>query len=39
MSDRGTEPLDERYVDLHAHSTASDGAVSPAELVEAASRA
>ena len=39
MSDRGAEPLDERYVDLHAHSTASDGAVSPAELVEAASRA
>lgn len=39
MNDRGAEPLDERYVDLHAHSTASDGAVSPAELVEAASRA
>ena len=39
MSDRGVEPLDERYVDLHAHSTASDGAVSPAALVEAASRA
>ncbi|HEY7898368.1 MAG TPA: PHP domain-containing protein [Gemmatimonadaceae bacterium] len=39
MTDRGTEPLDERYVDLHAHSTASDGAVSPAELVEAAKRA
>ncbi|HSU96996.1 MAG TPA: PHP domain-containing protein [Gemmatimonadaceae bacterium] len=39
MNDRGSEPLDERYVDLHAHSTASDGAVSPAELVEAACRA
>ena len=39
MSDRGTEPLDERYVDLHAHSTASDGAVSPADLIEAACRA
>ncbi|MEO7041028.1 MAG: PHP domain-containing protein [Gemmatimonadaceae bacterium] len=39
MIDRGTEPADERYVDLHAHSTASDGAVSPTELVEAAKRA
>ncbi len=39
MSDRGAEPLDERYVDLHAHSTASDGAVPPTELVEAAVRA
>lgn len=39
MSERGAEPPDERYVDLHAHSTASDGAVSPAELVEAAKRA
>ena len=36
MSDSGAEPRDERYVDLHAHSTASDGAVTPAELVEAA---
>ncbi|HEY8311500.1 MAG TPA: PHP domain-containing protein, partial [Gemmatimonadaceae bacterium] len=32
-------PTGERFVDLHAHSTASDGAVSPAELVEAAKRA
>ncbi|HEY5087598.1 MAG TPA: PHP domain-containing protein [Gemmatimonadaceae bacterium] len=39
MTERGAEPLDERYVDLHAHSTASDGAVSPAELVESAKRA
>ncbi len=39
MSESGAEQLDERYVDLHAHSTASDGAVSPAELVEAARRA
>lgn len=39
MSEHGAEPVDERYVDLHAHSTASDGAVSPTELVEAASRA
>lgn len=39
MSDSTTEPMDERYVDLHAHSTASDGAVSPSELVEAAVRA
>lgn len=38
MTDGGAA-LDERYVDLHAHSTASDGAVSPAELVEAAKRA
>lgn len=27
------------YVDLHAHSTASDGAVAPAEVIEAAQRA
>ncbi len=39
MSESGAEQLDERYVDLHAHSTASDGAVSPTELVEAAHRA
>jgi predicted metal-dependent phosphoesterase TrpH len=39
MSDGGTEPLDERYVDLHSHSTASDGAVSPTALIEAAKRA
>lgn len=39
MTDRGAEPHDGRYVDLHAHSTASDGAVSPTELVEAAARA
>jgi 3',5'-nucleoside bisphosphate phosphatase len=29
----------ERYVDLHMHSTASDGAVAPAEVVAAAQRA
>lgn len=39
MIESGAEQHDERYVDLHAHSTASDGAVSPAELVEAAKRA
>lgn len=39
MTDSGAAPLGERYVDLHAHSTASDGAVSPTELVEAAKRA
>ena len=39
MIESGAESLDERYVDLHAHSTASDGAVSPSELVEAAKRA
>src|SRR5665213_4383209 len=39
MIDRNGEPVGERYVDLHAHSTASDGAVSPSELVEAAKRA
>ncbi len=39
MIESGAESLDERYVDLHAHSTASDGAVSPRELVEAAKRA
>lgn len=39
MSDSIAEPTDERYVDLHAHSAASDGAVSPTELVEAAKRA
>jgi len=39
MIDRNGEPVGERYVDLHAHSTASDGAVSPVELVGAAKRA
>lgn len=39
MTDPGAEQADERYVDLHAHSTASDGGVSPTELVEAAARA
>ena len=39
MSEHDERPTGERYVDLHAHSTASDGAVSPAELVQAAVRA
>jgi predicted metal-dependent phosphoesterase TrpH len=39
MTERGMEPVGERYVDLHAHSTASDGAVSPAELIQSAKRA
>jgi len=39
MTDSGAAPPGERYVDLHAHSTASDGAVSPTALVEAARRA
>ncbi|MDQ2890933.1 MAG: PHP domain-containing protein [Gemmatimonadota bacterium] len=30
---------EERYVDLHAHSTASDGAVAPSGVIEAAKRA
>jgi predicted metal-dependent phosphoesterase TrpH len=34
---RGASP--ERYVDLHMHSTASDGAIPPAEVVAAAKRA
>lgn len=29
-------PNDERFVDLHVHTTASDGALSPAEIVDAA---
>jgi predicted metal-dependent phosphoesterase TrpH len=36
MSELGATPEQERHVDLHAHSTASDGAVPPAELVQAA---
>lgn len=39
MSECVETAVGERYVDLHAHSTASDGAVSPAELVQAAARA
>ncbi len=39
MTEPGPEQSGERYVDLHAHSTASDGAVSPTELVEAAAGA
>ncbi|MEO8946632.1 MAG: PHP domain-containing protein [Gemmatimonadaceae bacterium] len=39
MIESGSEQVHERCVDLHAHSTASDGAVSPVELVEAAARA
>ena len=41
MSDGGGNPgaSHERYVDLHMHSTASDGAVRPAEVVAAAQRA
>lgn len=39
MIDSRASTSDEAYVDLHAHTTASDGAVSPAELVEAALRA
>lgn len=39
MIESSTAPTAERYVDLHAHTTASDGAVSPASLVEAAVRA
>lgn len=39
MTESVGEQVDERSVDLHAHSTASDGAVSPIELVEAAARA
>lgn len=38
MTESGAEQLDDHCVDLHAHSTASDGAVSPTELVEAAKR-
>ena len=40
MSDVGGESgaPPERYVDLHMHSTASDGAVAPAEVVAAAQR-
>ena len=34
-----TAPAGARFVDLHAHSTASDGAVAPAEVVAAARRA
>jgi hypothetical protein len=39
MIESASEQAEERYIDLHAHSTASDGAVSPAELVAAAARA
>jgi predicted metal-dependent phosphoesterase TrpH len=39
MTEMGAGSLDERHVDLHSHSTASDGAVSPTELVHAAKRA
>jgi predicted metal-dependent phosphoesterase TrpH len=41
VSDGGNDPAAsaERYVDLHMHSTASDGAIAPAELVAAAQRA
>jgi predicted metal-dependent phosphoesterase TrpH len=41
VSDGGGNPgaPHERYVDLHMHSTASDGAVAPAEVVVAAQRA
>ena len=41
MIDAGGNPvaLPERYVDLHMHSTASDGSVGPADLVAAARRA
>lgn len=39
MTESGTVVTSERYVDLHAHTTASDGAVPPSELVEAAVRA
>jgi len=41
VSDAGGNPLApvERYVDLHMHSTASDGAVAPADVVAAAQRA
>ncbi|MEO7217499.1 MAG: PHP domain-containing protein [Gemmatimonadaceae bacterium] len=39
MNEPAEAPTGERYVDLHAHSTASDGAVPPAELVQAAVRA
>jgi 3',5'-nucleoside bisphosphate phosphatase len=41
MSDAGGNPgaLPERFVDLHMHSTASDGSVAPADVVAAAHRA
>jgi predicted metal-dependent phosphoesterase TrpH len=41
VSDAGGNPvtLPERYVDLHMHSTASDGSVGPADVVAAAHRA
>jgi 3',5'-nucleoside bisphosphate phosphatase len=41
VSDVGLDPASpaERYVDLHMHSTASDGAIAPAEVVAAAQRA
>ena len=41
MSDAGGNPYapSERYVDLHMHSTASDGSVAPADVVAAAQRA
>jgi predicted metal-dependent phosphoesterase TrpH len=41
VSDLAGEPgaAPERYVDLHMHSTASDGAVAPADVVAAAQRA
>ena len=41
MSDAGGNPYapTERFVDLHMHSTASDGSVAPADVVAAAQRA
>jgi len=41
MSDAGGNPgaLPERFVDLHMHSTASDGSVAPADVVAAAHQA
>jgi hypothetical protein len=40
MSEPGGDPYaEERYVDLHMHSTASDGALPPREVVAAAHRA
>jgi predicted metal-dependent phosphoesterase TrpH len=39
MSEPPTVPAGELHVDLHAHTTASDGAVSPGDLVQAAIRA
>jgi predicted metal-dependent phosphoesterase TrpH len=41
VSDAGGNPVatEERFVDLHMHSTASDGSVAPAEVVASAHRA